>query len=134
MPQPSRPLSAADRRAGRIEAIVGLVSAALVLAIVGVLVFDAMRSDDGLPELTVEEDARSPEVPGQLRFVVVNLGQRAAASVTVALSLGDPGETDTRRVLVDFVPSHSQASGAFLLGERDRGRAAALSVESYLDP
>lgn len=128
--------SADERRAKRVEAILGMVSAVVVLGILGVLVFAATRQTDAPADLAVRELATTAAGSGQLRFEVFNRGERAAASVTVALSLRDgAGEiVDKRTALLEFVPAHSQAGGAFMLDDRDRSLARQLSVESYLDP
>lgn len=132
MPRSPRRRTEDERRAGRIEGIVGLVSAALVLAIVGVLVFELTRPGAPLADLVVAETTPAAE---QLGFEVVNRGRRTAAAVTVALTLREDGEiVDKRTVVIDFVPARSRATGWFVLDADDRGLVRALTVESYLDP
>jgi uncharacterized protein (TIGR02588 family) len=69
-----------------------------------------------------------------MRFAVVNQGERTASNVTVALQLAtDTGAPERRSLTIDFVPAHSQVSGAFLLDPSEMATAR-LIVESYLDP
>ena len=120
-----------DRRVDRVEWIAGAVSAVLVLSMLGYLIMLGVRGSNADPELEVIE---VPGSAGQMRFAVLNRGGRTASNVTVALQLAtDTGAPERRSLTIDFVPAHSQVSGAFLLDPAELATAR-LIVESYLDP
>ena len=71
----------------------------------------------------------------QVRFRVRNQGGRAASAVSLSLTLRDGGEiVSERRLVLDYLPGHSETTGGFVLPAGARGFAADLSVEGYLDP
>jgi uncharacterized protein (TIGR02588 family) len=122
--------------AERLEWALGFLSGALVLAIVGYLVWQGQTSGDDLPDLAVVE-AGTPETSGppQVRFVLRNRGASAATAVVVALAIGEGTAEVTRsRLLVDLVPAGSQVEGGFLLPPGAEGLKRTLTVEGYLDP
>lgn len=114
--------------AGRVEWVLGAVSALLVLAVVGFLVREGLGPAAAPPDLRVAEAPSS--VPGQIRFAVGNRGGRTARSVTVALVLG----AERRTLTVDYVPAHSEVTGGFLLPPGVDRAETGLEVEGYLDP
>lgn len=123
--------SSTDHRVDRVEWIAGALSAFLVLSMLAYLILLGVRGLNADPELEVIE---VPGNGGQTRFAVVNRGERTASNVTVSLQLtANTGAVERRSVTIDFVPAHSQVSGAFLIQPADWAKAR-LIVESYLDP
>lgn len=121
-------------RASRVEWVIGLASAMLVLAMVGYLVREAVWAAGTLPELSVAEERSEPTPGGQLRFVVANRGGRTARAVSVALTVSENGRAVTRRLTIDYVPARSEVAGGFLLPPGPGHLDTTLAVEGYLDP
>jgi uncharacterized protein (TIGR02588 family) len=125
------------RTADLVEWGLGILSAVLVLALCGYLAYEALTGSATLPVLEAELVPAAPgEAPDQLRFVVRNTGGHTATAVSLALVLYDEaGEpAGERRIVLDYLPGHSEATGGFILppgGERLRPE---LVVEGYLDP
>ena len=119
-------------RAERLEWILGFVSGGAVLAIIGYLLWQGM-AEPPAAELSIEATTGGPA--DQLRFTVRNDGGRTATDVAVSLTLrkGDQlyGE---RRLVIDYVPGHSEAEGTFSLPSTDQALSQDLAVEGYLDP
>jgi uncharacterized protein (TIGR02588 family) len=127
-------MASSDTLAQRIEWLLGVASALLVLALAGYLVHEATGPAGTLPDLAVVL-ADEPAPQDQVRFMVTNHGGRTAQSVTVSLTLDRDGAPAMRRSLtIDYVPAHSQATGGFILPPGARGLDPALAVEGYLDP
>ena len=114
-------------RAERLEWALGAASGFLVLALVAYLVVEGVTGNRTPPRLTL---ATAPLPPDALAFTLRNDGGRAATAVALSLRLGDGGE---RRVVIDYRPGHSEASGAFVL-PAGAGAGAAVVVEGYVDP
>jgi uncharacterized protein (TIGR02588 family) len=115
-----------SRTAERVEWALGLACGLLVLALAGYLLWEGLSAGGTPPRLSV---ATVPGGSGEVRFTVRNDGGRAATDV--ALRLGDGGE---RRLVVDYLPSHSEASGSFVLPAGTPPEAAEVVVEGYIDP
>lgn len=123
--------------AARIEWGLGIVSAAVVLAIAGYLLYQAVGGASTPPALRAEIVPATPgQAPGQLRFIVRNDGGRTATAVALSLVLHAPDGTPVgeRRIVLDYLPGHSEATGGFLLPEDAERLRAELVVEGYLDP
>ena len=87
-----------------------------------------MRTGDTPPVLSVATEAAPP---GEIRFSVRNAGGRTATAVALSLRLGDGAE---RRLVIDYLPGHSQASGGFVLPAGAGQAPPEIVVEGYLDP
>jgi uncharacterized protein (TIGR02588 family) len=111
-----------------VEWVLGILCGAVVLALVGYLGWQGLRGADGPPVLSVEAQ---PAPPGEFRFTVRNTGGRTATAVALSLRLGEGVE---RRLVVDYLPPHSQASGGFVLPAGVAAGAGEVVVEGYLDP
>ena len=120
-----------SRLADRLEWVLGAVSAAVVLAMVGYLVWQAVAETRSPARLSVAPVAA--EAGNELRFAVRNDGGRTATGVVVRLRVraGDR-LVEERRLTLDYLPAHSEATGAFV--PAPEGEAVELSVEGYLDP
>ena len=76
-------------------------------------------------------DDASPAPAGELRFTVRNDGGRTATAVALSLRLGDGAE---RRLVIDYLPGHSEASGGFVLPRAAAPAMPEIVVEGYVDP
>jgi uncharacterized protein (TIGR02588 family) len=122
---------------GRIEWVLGLLSALIVLALAGFLVREAVSGPKDLPDLRIERLPADPDAPpGDVRFVVRNEGEQTATAVSLALVLRDTAgaSVSERRLVIDYLPGRSEATGAFVLEEVDPRLRQELLVEGYLDP
>jgi len=113
--------------AERIEWALGLACGAVVLGLAGYLAWTGLAAGTP-PVLSV---APEPAPAGELRFVVRNDGSRTATAVALALRLGDGAE---RRLVIDYVPGHSEATGGFVLPPGEDAAGSEIVVEGYLDP
>jgi uncharacterized protein (TIGR02588 family) len=121
------------RRARHIEGALGFLAGVIVLALIGYLAWQGLRDGTDLPELSV---APVPTAAGEVRFVVRNEGGGTATDVAIALVLADPEGRPVRerRLVIDYVPAHSEATGGFVLPSGAEGLTPGLAVEGYLDP
>ena len=119
-------------RAERLEWILGYVSGAAVLAVAGYLLWQGL-ADPPVADLRIEAGPLDPD--GRLRFAVRNDGGRTATDVAVSLTLRT-GEAvfAERRLVIDYVPGHSEVEGTFLLPATDVPLSPDLEIEGYLDP
>jgi uncharacterized protein (TIGR02588 family) len=74
--------------------------------------------------------AVEPAPPGEVRFTVRNEGGRTATAVALSLRLGDGAE---RRLVIDYLPARSEASGGFVLPPGAEAQPE-ITVEGYVDP
>ncbi len=127
---------AAARTPDRIEWALGFASGAVVLALAGYLLFDGLTGAQALPELRAEILPAGPGGNDQLRFVLHNDGGQTATAVALALLLRDAAGTTVseRRLVIDYLPGHSEATGGFVLPEGTARLRPELVVEGYLDP
>jgi uncharacterized protein (TIGR02588 family) len=114
--------------AERVEWALGLLCGLAVLALAGFLLREGLRSGATPPVLSV---AIEPAPSGEVRFTVRNDGGRTATALALSLRLGDGAE---RRLVIDYLPGHSEASGGFVLPAGMAPEAAQLVVEGYVDP
>lgn len=127
---------AGDGGTKRIEWAISLLSGTLVLLMFGYLVYQVIGSSDAPPDLQVSISGEGRgDAPAQLNFKVENRGDQAASTVTISLTSRNPdGAPPRSAVTLDFVPAHSEVTGAFLLNAGQAHDDMRLAVESYLDP
>jgi len=116
-----------SRTAERLEWILGIVSGIVVAALAGYLTLQGIADTRTPPRLSV---AAEPGPSGEVRFTVHNDGGRTATAVALSL-IADGTE---RRLVIDYLPGHSEASGGFVLPAGVNADASAIVVEGYLDP
>ena len=122
--------------ADRVEWALGFAAAAVVAGLVGYLVYEGLAGSRTLPVLVVETLPAAPNDPrGQVRFVVRNDGGQTATAVGLSLELrdGSGAVAGTRRLTLDYLPGHSEATGGFVLPE-GMDWTAEIVVDGYLDP
>jgi uncharacterized protein (TIGR02588 family) len=125
-------MAARSSFAETLELGVGAVSGLVVAGLIGYLAWQGFTGGSRPPELSVRvADAGA----GEFGFTVTNDGGHTATDVAVALVLESDGQpTHVQRLVIDYIPGHSQASGSFLLSDEDAARTARLVVEGYVDP
>jgi uncharacterized protein (TIGR02588 family) len=118
------------------EWIVAALSAALVLGVVGFLVYDGVRSPATPPDVTVEIDSIQPAGPGYLvLFRAVNRGRSSAAEVMVEGELeADTGRVETSETTIDYVPAGGQHPGGLFFTRDPRRLRLKLRAHGYREP
>ena len=112
--------------------MLGYLSGTAILAIAGYLVWQGL-ADPSAASLRIEVAPGGPD--HQLHFIVRNDGGRTATDVAVSLTLRNGDEPFAKqRLVIDYVPGHSEAEGVFLLPETDGPLDRNLTVDGYLAP
>lgn len=118
------------------EWIVAISSAALVLAVLGYLIYDGVRSPKTPPDVTIEVDSIQKAGPGYLvLFRARNGGRTTAAEVLVEGELEtNSGKVETSETTIDYVPARGeQHGGLYFRQDPQRGRLR-LRAHGYRDP
>lgn len=105
-----------------VEWATGIISAALVLLMIGWVGWEAVNADDRPPEFEVTVTGRAPVQGGyRVTFDITNKAERTASAVVVRGEILDQGKAiEDAEVTFDYVPAQSKASGAIFLS-RDPG-------------
>lgn len=121
-----------SRAAEAIEWALGALSGLAVLAIGGYLLKVGLEEPPE-PALTVQ--AAPAPTAGMIPFTVKNDGGGTATAVAVSLTLTRDGAlVGERRLVIDYVPGHSESEGAFILPPGAEGLDRQIAVEGYLAP
>jgi uncharacterized protein (TIGR02588 family) len=134
MREKSERATGAEKQAEQVEWAIGIVSAIVIIAIVGFLVHRGATATGGAPNLSVTtERAADFGETGQLLFSVRNDGTRAAANVIVSAGFDDgSGEMQKRSVHLDHISAGSTKTGGLYLPQDTVDFEA--FVEGYADP
>jgi uncharacterized protein (TIGR02588 family) len=118
------------------EWIVAIVSAALVIGIVGFLFYEGVRSPEAPPDVTVEIDSIQPAGPGYLvLFRAENGGRTTAANVVVVGELAaDTGRVEEAETTLDYVPAGGMERGGLYFEHDPRPLRLQLRARGYSDP
>lgn len=119
-----------------IEWTTGLLSTALVVVMIGMIVYHGLTAKDAAPELTVTTTAQRPTSQGfEISFIVANAGKKTAAAVPVTGRLLDGDrEIESREVTIDYVPAESQVEGALLFTADPGAHVLDIRPSGYSDP
>lgn len=125
----SRAAAASGRK---VEWLVGLVSAAIVAAMLAYLGYQALAGTGGTPaiELSIGEP-RAVDDAEQIDVTVRNLGSATAAGVTIRAT--DSAGGPSKSIEFDYVPAGSSRHGTFVLEPGAMARTA-FTVDGYSDP
>jgi len=118
------------------EWIVAAVSAALVLAVLGFLIYDGVRSPRTPPDVTVEVDSIQTAGPGYLvLFRARNNGHSTAAAVVVEGELAaDTGRVEASETTIDYVAPGGLQRGGLYFEHDPRRLRLRLRAQGYRDP
>jgi uncharacterized protein (TIGR02588 family) len=118
------------------EWIVAAVSAALVLGVVGFLIYDGVRSPTTPPDVTVEIDSIQPAGPGYLVLLrAENRGRSTAAEVMVEGELeADTGSVETSQTTIDYVPAGGLQRAGLYFAHDPRRLRLKLRAHGYREP
>ena len=118
------------------EWIVAIFSAALVLALLGFLVYEGVRAPKTPPDVSIEVDSVQKAGSGYLvLFRARNRGRTTAAEVLVEGELEtDAGKVERSETTIDYVPARGeQPGGLYFRGDPQRARLR-LRAHGYRDP
>jgi uncharacterized protein (TIGR02588 family) len=119
-----------------IEWATGLVSALMVLALIGWVTFDAVTKEQAPPDFTIEAQTAELISGGyRVRFEVTNSATTTAAGVTVRGEIRDGDSVvEDAEVVFDYVAAESKASGALIFARDPGSQQLQLRAVGYTDP
>jgi uncharacterized protein (TIGR02588 family) len=119
-----------------LEWVTGILSAILVLGIVGWIAGQAILDRDTPPEFRSTIHSTQAVAGGfRIEFELFNDGSTTAAAVEVrGEMLSDDAALETAQVTFDYVPGKSSARGALLFAEDPAGREIRIRAVGYTDP
>ena len=118
------------------EWIVAIASAALVLGVLGFLIYDGVRAPRTPPDVTIEVDSIQTAGAGYLvLFRARNSGRSTAADVLVLGELeADSGRVETSETVIDYVPAEGEQRGGLYFRQDPRSLRLRLRAQGYRDP
>lgn len=117
------------------ERILGVVSAAIVLALAGFLVVKALGNNGGAPEVSVEVVRISEAGGGWLvELEATNNGEAPASDVEIEGRLEGPEGAESGSIAFDQLPSRSSRRGGIWFTENPRTRRLSLRAVGYRVP
>ncbi len=121
---------------GAVEWIFAAVSAVLVLAMLGLLLYEALDQDVAFADFQAEQ-LQTERVGSRylVRFRVTNRGDVTAATVLVegTLKRGD-ASVETSVATFDYLPSRSEQRGGLLFSNDPAEYMLSLEAKGYSDP
>ncbi len=119
-----------------IEWATGVVSAILVVAMIGWVGYEAWMDEDMPPEFSIAITARTQVEGGyRVEFDIANKATVTAAAVTVRGEILDGGNmVEDADVTFDYVPAESKSSGAILFSQDPGAREVRIRAVGYTDP
>jgi uncharacterized protein (TIGR02588 family) len=123
-------------KAERIEWIIGGVSAAVVVAMIGFILYQALAVAVLRPELSVVAEGVVPTAGGfMVEFRAVNGGDATAAAVKVEGRLSSGERTvEAREVTLDYVPRRSEQKGGLIFRNDPRQYRLEMDAQGYMEP
>jgi uncharacterized protein (TIGR02588 family) len=119
-----------------VEWIAAGLSTAMVLGVIGFLVYDGVRSPATPPNVTIEVDSIVPAGPGYLvLFRAQNRSRSTAAEVLVEGELqADGGNVETSETTLDYVPAKGLERGGLYFAHDPRRGQLRLKAKGYREP
>ena len=119
-----------------LERVAAAAGAAVTLAILGAIAWQALDAADAPPAVVVETTRIAPVEGGfRVEFRARNLSGAAAAQVEIVGSLGG-GEADPQegRAVIDYIPGKSSRSGGLFFTRDPSTASLALRASGYAEP
>lgn len=119
----------------RAEWLIGAACGAVTLALISILLFEAIAGAREAPELRiVPQPARQVADHYVIDLRVVNDGRVTAADVVIEGQLGAGSETEVSSVTLDYVPPGPGVRAALVFGTDPAGTQLVLTVRGYTRP
>jgi uncharacterized protein (TIGR02588 family) len=128
--------AAKPREVGRLEWAVGALGALIVVAVLGMLGYEAAVARDGLPILVTRVIAVTPTEAGfVVRFETENRGPSTAAEVVVRATLKEGDQTvEDIETTLDYVARRSRREAGVILRRDPSSGALEIAAVSYRKP
>lgn len=119
-----------------IEWLTGIVSAILIVTMLGWVGWEAFTREATPPDLSVTVLTTEKTRAGyRVSFDIYNTATTTAAAVTVVGRLTDGARVvEENHVIFDYVAAESKATGAILFDNDPSGRTVAIRPAGYTDP
>jgi uncharacterized protein (TIGR02588 family) len=119
-----------------VEWLTGIASALLVLVILAWVGHEAIKQTGTPPDLIAEITSDSATEAGRrTEFRMMNRSDRTAAAVTVRGEVVEGANVlEGHEVILDYVPAHSAARGAFIFSSDTSGRQIRIRPTAYAEP
>lgn len=118
------------------EWAVAVFGALIVIALIGFLVYDALRDENQPPLLETSIVSIEPSGGAYLvEFLVQNSGDATAAGVTIEAELRDGSAAlETHTTTLDYVPAHSRRAGGVLFARNPAEFDLEVRATGYQNP
>ncbi|MEC9483291.1 MAG: hypothetical protein UMU75_08220 [Halomonas sp.] len=118
------------------ERLVALVGAIAVVAVVGVMFWQALYGDDSPPNVKVELVRIVPNGDNHLvKILAINSGGNTAAGATIRGELIRDGRLiESSSVTIDYVPPHSEVQAGLYFNQEPTPQALKLFANGYHRP
>lgn len=122
--------------ARRIEWATGLVSAVIVLVMIGWVAREALTEQETPPEFLVTVIDRAAVEGGyRVTFDIANRSSQTAATVVVRGEIVDGNATvEDADITFDYIPGQSKASGSVFFSQDPGSRSIRLRAIGYTEP
>ncbi|WP_234185948.1 TIGR02588 family protein [Shinella sp. NM-101] len=119
-----------------IEWVTGILSAALVAAMLGWIGWEAFTRQATPPDLSITLLTTVRTGSGyRVAFDIYNIATTTAAAVTVVGRLSEGGRViEESQVIFDYVAAESKSTGAILFENDPAGRIVDIRAGGYTDP
>jgi uncharacterized protein (TIGR02588 family) len=119
-----------------IEWATGVLSGLVVGSILAWVGYEALTQNTNPPDLAIQVGQDSVIESGhRVEFQVLNRSDRTAAAVTVRGEVINAGNVlESVEVILDYVPAHSTAGGAFIFITDTTNREIRIKPRGYADP
>jgi uncharacterized protein (TIGR02588 family) len=131
----SAPATAERRPTPLAERILGAVSAAVIVVLMGYLVVRALANDGTPPDIVVE--LRGVTQVGAAWLVEVeatNLGSSPATDLEIEGEMPGPGGSERRSVVLEYVPARASRRGGLYFSGDPRTRPLTLRAVGFRAP
>ncbi|WP_284757039.1 TIGR02588 family protein [Agrobacterium sp. fls2-241-TYG-188a] len=119
-----------------IEWLTGMISAILVVVLIGIIAKDAFTDKDLVPDLSAAVTGMEQRSGGyQIAFDITNKASVTASQVRVLGELKEGDEVvETAETVLDYVPGRSHAKGGMVFRSDISGKTVALRVSAFNEP
>ncbi|SCY57602.1 hypothetical protein [Microvirga guangxiensis] len=130
-----------ENRAGKpaqqvpwLEWLAAGIGSLLVLGVFTVIGWQALNGSTP-PAITVTVDTVAPVEGGyRILFRALNRADEAAAQVEIAGTVSTDGGEEVSRVVLDYVPGHSERHGGLFFTRDPRGGSLAVRATGFVAP